>query len=104
MAKLHVKKGDKVIIIAGESKGQEGRVLSVDQKKRRAFVEGQNLVSVHTKPNAANPQGGIEKKESSIDLSNLMVVSKGEGVKVGRQLNDDGKLVRVNRKTGEEIK
>lgn len=104
MQKLHIKKGDTVLIISGESKGLEGRVLSVDQKSRRAFVEGQNMVSKHAKPSTANPQGGIEKKEASIDISNLMLANKAEGVKVGRKRNEDGKLVRVNRKTREEIK
>lgn len=103
MGKLHIKKGDTVVITAGESKGQEGRVLSVDAENNRVFVEGQNMVSKHAKPNANNPQGGIEKKEAAVHISNVLLMHKGEAVKVGRERNSDGKLVRVNRKTREEI-
>jgi len=92
------------VIITGESKGLEGRVLSVDRQKKRVFVEGQNMVSKHAKPSAANPQGGIEKKEASIHISNIILIHKGESVKVGRERTNKGKLVRVNRKTREEIK
>lgn len=91
-------------MIAGNERGATGKVLSVDVKKRRAFVEGVNMVSKHTKPNAANPQGGIVKKEASIHLSNLMVVDgKGNATRVGRKLNEDNRLVRYSKKTGEEI-
>ncbi len=102
--KFHIKKGDNVKVIAGNERGATGKVLSVDVKKRRAFVEGVNMVSKHTKPNAANPQGGIVKKEASIHLSNLMVVDgKGNATRVGRKLNEDNRLVRYSKKTGEEI-
>ncbi len=91
-------------MIAGNERGATGKVLSVDVKKSRAFVEGVNMVSKHTKPNAANPQGGIVKKEASIHLSNLMVVDgKGNATRVGRKLNEDNRLVRYSKKTGEEI-
>ncbi len=104
-SKLHIKKGDTVKVIAGNEKGAEGKVLFVDRKKRRALVEGVNLVSKHTKPNAANPQGGIVKKEASVHISNLMLVDgKGNPTRVGRKLNADNKLVRYSKKTGEEIK
>jgi large subunit ribosomal protein L24 len=104
--KLHIKKGDTVIINAGEYKGQKGRVLEVIRNQKRAIVEGANLVSKHTKPNAENPQGGIVKKEAPIHISNLMVVdpSSGEATRVGRKENDKGKLVRYAKKSGEEIK
>jgi large subunit ribosomal protein L24 len=104
--KLHIKKGDTVIVIAGESKGQKGRVLEVRRTVERALVEGVNLVSKHTKPNAKSPQGGIIKKEAPIHISNLMLVdpSTGKGTRIGRRLNDKNKLVRYSKKSGEEIK
>ena len=77
--KLHVKKGDTVKVIAGDSKNQEGNILSVDRIKERAIVEGINLVSKHTKPDAKNPQGGIVKREASIHVSNLMVLKASAG-------------------------
>ena len=102
--KIHIKKGDTVKVLSGDDKGQTGKVLKVEVKKYRAFVEGVNLVSKHTKPNAQNPQGGILKKEASVHISNLMVVEKGQATRVGRRLNDNGKLVRYSKKSGEEIK
>ncbi|MDR4989033.1 MAG: 50S ribosomal protein L24 [Bacteroidales bacterium] len=103
--KLHIKKGDTVKLIAGNEKGATGKVLMVDLKNRRAFVEGINMVSKHTKPNAANPQGGIVKKEASIHVSNLMVVdAKGNPTRIGRRRDSNDKLVRYSKKTGEDIK
>jgi large subunit ribosomal protein L24 len=102
--KIHIKKGDTVKVLSGDDKGQTGKVLKVEVKKYRAFVENVNLVSKHTKPNAQNPQGGILKKEASVHISNLMVVEKGQATRVGRRLNDNGKLVRYSKKSGEEIK
>jgi large subunit ribosomal protein L24 len=101
--KLHIKKGDTVAVIAGDSKGQQGKVLSIDKIKNRALVEGVNLASKHTKPSAASPQGGIVKKEGSIHISNLMLVVGGKLTRVGRKLDND-KLVRYAKKTGEVIK
>ncbi len=103
MSKLHIKKGDTVYVNSGEDKGKTGRVLQVLVKEQRAIVEGINLVSKHTKPNAKSPQGGIVEQESSIHISNLNLVEKGIPVRVGRKRNDDGKLVRVSKKTGQEI-
>ena len=104
-SKIHIKKGDTVRVIAGNEKGSEGKVLVVDRKNYRAIVEGVNLVSKHTKPNAANPQGGIIKKEASVHISNLMSVdSKGNATRIGRKLDDNNKLVRYSKKTGEVIK
>lgn len=106
MGKLHVKKGDIVIVNAGVNKGQEGRVLEVFPEKKRAIVEGVNMVSKHTKPNSENPQGGIIKKEAAIHISNLNLKdpSSGEATRIGRRRNDQGKLVRYSKKSGEEIK
>jgi len=104
--KLHIKKGDTVSVIAGEAKGQKGRVLEVDREKSKALVEGVNLVSKHTKPNAKAPQGGIIKKEAPVHISNLMVIdpASGKPTRTGRRLNEKNKLVRYSKKSGEEIK
>lgn len=104
--KLHIKKGDTVFVNSGESKGQKGRVLEIDLNKQRAIVEGVNMISKHTKPNTENPNGGIIKKEGSINISNLMLIDpkSGEPTRIGRKLNDDNKLVRYSKKSGEEIK
>ena len=104
MSKLHVKKGDPVKVLSGADNGKTGKITSVDREKGRAFVEGINLVSKHTKPSAANPQGGIVKREASVHISNLMVVdSKGQASRIGRKLNKDGKLVRYSKKSGEVL-
>lgn len=104
--KLHIKKGDTVYVNAGDSKGQQGKVLEVLIDKKRAIVEGVNLVSKHTKPNAANPQGGIVKQEASIHISNLQPLDpkSGKATRVGRKEDEKGKLVRYAKKSGEEIK
>ena len=104
--KLHIKKGDMVQVIAGDSKGQQGKVLKVEVSKQRAIVEGVNLCKKATKPNAQNPQGGIIEKEAPIHVSNLMVLDPkgGKPTKVGRKANAEGKLVRYAKKSGEEIK
>ena len=104
--KLNIKKGDNVIVITGESKGQKGRVLEIQKNKSKAIVEGVNMVSRHTKPNAKAPQGGIIRKEAPIDLSNVMLVdpASGKPTRIGRRLNDKEKLVRYSKKSGEEIK
>lgn len=104
--KLHIKKGDTVYVNAGDNKGQQGKVLEVIVEKQRAIVEGVNMVSKHTKPNAANPQGGIVKQEAPIHISNLQPLDpkNGKPTRVGRKVNEKGKLVRVAVKSGEEIK
>ena len=79
MSKLHIKKGDIVFVNTGEDKGKTGRVLKVLVKENRAVVEGINMVSKHTKPNAKNPQGGIEKKEAPIHVSNVKKVENKKG-------------------------
>lgn len=101
--KLHIKKGDTVVVIAGESKGQQGKVLSIDREKNRAIIEGVNMVKRHTKPNAKSPQGGIVEKEASVNISNLMVFVGGKATRTGRKL-ENGKNVRYAKKSGEVIK
>jgi large subunit ribosomal protein L24 len=104
--KLNIKKGDSVFINSGEHKGQKGRVLDVDRDKNRVFVEGINMISKHTKPNAKSPNGGIIKKEASIHISNVMLLdpTSGTPTRIGRKLGEKGKLVRYSKKSGEEIK
>lgn len=102
--KLHVKKGDQVKVLAGDDKGKSGKVLKVFPAENRALVEGVNLVTKHYKPNAQNTSGRIEKIEAPVHLSNLMVVVSGTPTRIGRKLNDDGKLQRVAKRTGEFIK
>ncbi len=105
-AKLHIKKGDTVKVLAGNSKGMQGKVLVINAKENTAIVEGINLVSKHTKPNAKNTQGGIVKQEASVHISNLMIVdAKGNATRIGRKLDSKTeKLVRYSIKSGEVIK
>lgn len=102
--KLHIKVGDTVKVISGESKNQEGKVLKIDRSKLRAIVEGVNIVKKHAKPSASDPQGGIIEKEAGLHISNLMVVVNGQPTKIGRKLNENGSLVRYSKKSGEVIK
>ena len=104
--KLHIKKGDMVYVIAGDNKGQQGKVLRVDAQKQRAIVEGVNICKKATKPNAQKPQGGIVEKEAPIHISNLQVLDpkSGKPTRIGRKENAEGKLVRYAKKSGEEIK
>ncbi len=104
--KLHIKKGDTVKVLAGNSKGMQGKVLVVETKDYTAIVDGINLVSKHTKPNAKNTQGGIVKQEAPVHISNLMVVdSKGNATRIGRKLDSKSeKSVRYSKKSGEVIK
>ncbi len=106
MAKLHIKKGDNVMVIAGNDKGRSGKVLAVIAEKNRAIVEGVNMISKHTKPNADYPNGGIIKKEAAIHLSNLKVMDiSGTPTRVGRKMDEKtGKTVRYSKKSGEVIK
>lgn len=101
--KLHIKKGDTVVVIAGESKGKQGKIVSIDREKGRAIVEAVNMVKKHTKPNAKSPQGGIVEKEASVNISNLMVVFNGKATRVGRK-TENGKTIRYSKKSGEVIK
>lgn len=106
MSKLHIKKGDTVYVNTGEDKGKTGRVLRVLVTKERAIVEGVNMMSKHTKPNAQNPQGGIEKTEAAIHISNLNLVDSktGKPTRIGRKDDGKGKLIRYAKTSGEEIK
>jgi large subunit ribosomal protein L24 len=103
-AKRHVKKGDNVLVITGDDKGKKGRVVEVITETNRAIVEGVNIVKRHTKPNAQNQNGGIISKEAPVHISNLKVVDKsGIATKVGRKINENGKLLRVSKKSGDFI-
>ena len=106
MSKLHIKKNDTVIVIAGEDKGKTGKVLQVIAEKERAIVEGVNMVSKSTKPSAKNPQGGIIKVEAPIHISNLSLIDpkSGKATRIGMKIGADGKKVRIAKKSGEEIK
>lgn len=106
MSKLHIKKGDTVYVLAGEDKGQKGRVLSIQAAKNRAIVEGINIVSKSTKPTAKYPQGGIIKMEAPINISNLALIDpkSGKPTRVGIRVNEKGEKVRYSKKSGEEIK
>lgn len=102
--KLRVKKDDRVKIIAGDDKGKTGKVLEIITDKNRAIVEGINMVSRHTKPNAQNQQGGIIKKEAPIHISNIAVLDKNDvATKVGRKKNEEGKTVRFSKKSKDII-
>ena len=104
MSKIKIKKRDVVRIISGASRGKEGKVLEILVDAEKALVEGQNMVSRHTKPNTKNPQGGIIKKEAPIHISNLLVIDgKGNPTRIGRRV-ENGKIVRFSKKSGEVIK
>ncbi len=102
--KLKIKTGDTVRIIAGDHKGVEGKVMTVDREKKKAIVEGANMVSKHQKPSAQSPQGGIVKKEAAIHISNLSLIDSksGETTRVGYEVRD-GKKVRFSKKSNEVI-
>ena len=106
MNKFHIRKGDTVFVNAGEDKGKTGKVIRVITEKKRAVVEGLNIVSKNQKPNAKYPQGGIIKMEAPIHISNLNVVdpASGKPTRIGRRKNEDGKTIRYAKKSGEEIK
>jgi large subunit ribosomal protein L24 len=103
--KLHIKRGDTVRVIAGNSRKSEGEVLKVDKEKLRAIVKGVNLVTKHVKPSAEEPEGGIRKIEAGIHVSNLMVIDPktGEPTRIGRRRAENGKLKRYSKKTQEFI-
>jgi len=104
--KLNIKKGDTVMVIAGDSKGQQGRVLVVDAEKEKILVEGVNMVSKHARPTNKTPKGGIIQKEAPIHISNLKVIDgTGKPTRVGRKLDEKtNKMVRYSKKSGEVIK
>jgi large subunit ribosomal protein L24 len=102
---LKIRKGDTVMVIAGDDKGKTGRVLSVDADKNRVIIEKVNFVKRHTKPRGQGQQGGILEKEAPIHISNVMLfdAKAGKGVRVGSRLAKDGKRERVSRATGETV-
>jgi len=102
MATFKIKKGDTVKVIAGKDKDKEGKVISVDAKNNKVIVEGINVVKKHTKPSAANQNGGIVSKEAPIDASNVMYVHKGKATRVGFKMEND-KKVRFAKSTGDVI-
>ena len=102
MTKLKIKTGDTVKVIAGDHKGEQGKIVKICVDKNRAIVEGVNMVSKHTKPSADNPQGGIVKKEASLHISNLMLVEGDAATKVGYRMEGD-KKVRFSKKSKEVI-
>ena len=106
MSKLKIRKDDTVYVLAGKDKGKTGKVLKVLVEEQRAIVEGVNMVSKSAKPSAKNPQGGFVKQEAPIHISNLSLIDpkSGKPTRVGRKANDNGKLVRYAKKSGEEIK
>ena len=105
MAKLHIRKNDTVKVLAGEDKGKTGKVLKVLVEKQRAIVEGVNFVNKSTKPNAKNPQGGFEKVEAPIHISNLSLVDPKSGKPTRVSVKHEGKnVIRIAKKSGEEIK
>ena len=106
MVKLHIKKGDNVYVNAGDDKGKTGRVLEVFPKKMRAIVEGVNIVTKATKPNAKHPQGGLVKMEAPIHISNINPIDPktGKPTRVSRKVNENGRKVRIAKRSGEEIK
>jgi large subunit ribosomal protein L24 len=101
--KFHVKKGDTVKVIAGDDKSKSGKVLAIISSDNKALVEGVNIVTKHIKPTASKPNGGIEKKEAPVHISNLMLVnpSSGEATRVGGKANAKGKLEKTSKKSGE---
>ena len=105
MSKLHIKKNDTVVVLAGEDKGKTGKVLKVFVEKQRALVEGVNLVNKSTKPNAKNPQGGFVKQEAPIHISNLSLIDPKSGKATRVAIKHEGKnVIRIAKKSGEEIK
>ncbi|MCF0193238.1 MAG: 50S ribosomal protein L24 [Prevotella sp.] len=106
MAKLHIKKGDQVIVLAGTDKGKTGKVLKVLVEKQRALVEGVNIVKKSAKPSAKNPQGGIVEMEAPIHISNLSLIDpkSGKATRIAIRVKEDGSKVRIAKKSGEEIK
>ena len=102
MATMKIKKGDMVKVIAGRDKDKEGKVLAVNHKDNTLLVEGVNMITKHTKPSAANQNGGIIKQEGPIDASNVMYIHKGKATRVGFKMDGD-KKVRVAKSTGEVI-
>jgi large subunit ribosomal protein L24 len=105
-AKLHVRKGDTVQVIAGDDKGKSGKILEILTEKSRVIIEGINMITKHQKPSAGKPEGGIKKMEGTIHISNVALIdpSSGKITRTGRKLNEKSKLQRFSKKTGDFIK
>jgi len=104
MMKIKIKKDDNVLVIAGEHKGSQGKVVKIIREKNRAIVEGVNMIKKHAKPSAQSPQGGIIEKEAAIHVSNLSLVSsEGNATRVGFRIEEDGKKVRFAKKNNEVV-
>ena len=105
MSKLHIKKNDTVIVLAGKDKGKKGKVQKVLVDDQRVIVEGINMVSKSQKPSAQNPQGGIVKQEAPIHVSNVSLIDPKGGKATRVSIKHEGKnVVRIAKKSGEEIK
>ena len=105
MTKLHIRKNDTVMVLAGEDKGKTGKVLKVLVSKQRAIVEGVNIVNKSAKPSAKNPQGGFVKMEAPIHISNLSLIDPKSGKATRIAIKHEGKnVIRIAKKSGEEIK
>jgi len=103
--RLKIKKGDLVVVTAGDNKGKQGRIVEVNRDNDRVIVEGVNMVKKHRKPSAQNPQGGIESIAAGINISNVKVIdAKGNATRIGRRRNADGKLERFSKKSGDTLK
>jgi large subunit ribosomal protein L24 len=104
--KTHIRKGDTAIVVSGNDRGKKGKVLEVLKDKNRVVIEGVNMITRHVKPSADNPEGGIKKTEAGIHISNVKLIdpSSGEPTRIGRKLNEEGKLQRFSKKTGDFIK
>lgn len=103
--KLHVKKEDKVIVISGKDKGKKGRIIAAYPRENRVLVEGVNMVKKHAKPSQENPQGGILNQEAPIHVSNVMLIdpSSGQPTRIGYKVLENGKKVRIAKRSGEVI-
>jgi large subunit ribosomal protein L24 len=104
--KTHIKKGDTVQVMSGDSKGKSGRIVSIDKEKYRAVVEGINMITKHNKPSATSPQGGIVKREAPMHISKLMLIDpkSKKPSRIGRKKDEAGKSVRYFKKSGELVK
>ena len=104
--KLHIRKNDMVKVLSGNHRGKTGKVLEIFPEKNRAIVESVNIVTKHIKPSASHPEGGIEKSEAALRISNLMLIdpATGDPTRTGRKREENGKLKRYSKKTGELTK